>query len=87
MTLTIKCIFETLSKNDIQRDNTQHSSTSAIILNVGMLSVVAPLQEPTNRLVHRDVLHLSRLQPYYHNNMTNLVSTLIVPNQFPKVLA
>jgi hypothetical protein len=56
------------------------------MLNVVMLSVVAPPQEPTIRLVHRDVLRLSRLQPYYHNNMTSLVSTVIVPNQFPKVL-
>jgi hypothetical protein len=58
MTLSIKCIFQTLSINDIQHNDTQHNSTSKILpnaimlsrrnlyivmLSVVMLSVVAPM--------------------------------------------
>jgi hypothetical protein len=39
MTLSIKGIFETLRINDIQLNNSQHKSTSAITLNVIILSV------------------------------------------------
>jgi hypothetical protein len=40
MTLNIKCIFETHSINDIQHYNTQHYSTSAIMLNVTKLGAM-----------------------------------------------